>query len=428
MTPPEPDRLLTDLDRRHGMRLWNASSALFSVYSAITSGAVCTGYALHLGASNALIGVLSAAPSWGQALQMLSPVLIERVRTRKPLCLATYAIGCGLWLPIAFIPFLFTGAAGPWALIILVTLGGAVTALASPASTAWFADLVPEDARARYIARLNNLCAAVALISSLAAGRYMDFFSPARAQTGFMSLFILAVVFAGASIAVWAKVVEPPKHLSEHESLLDFLTGPFRHTHFRNFTLFGVARGLAVMIAGPFFNVYMLQNLGIPYAHIAIFSAMLTVSYIASNPLWARLAENRGYRPILRFSTFGLALFPLPFVFATPSNYWFVIAIAQLWGGVMCAGFVLADFNLMIKIAPLRNRSVYIGFYQAMVNLAWCVGSLLGGALADLFARFAPLPLLGYALSNIQCLFLLSVSLRLASLALLRYVREEQTG
>ena len=67
------------------MRRWNLRGALMAVHSSITTGAYTTGYALHLGASNALIGVLTSAPSWGSLLQAISPLFTEKVTFCKRL-------------------------------------------------------------------------------------------------------------------------------------------------------------------------------------------------------------------------------------------------------------------------------------------------------------------------------------------------------
>ncbi|MBM3498670.1 MAG: hypothetical protein FJX74_08345, partial [Armatimonadetes bacterium] len=132
-----------------GMRSWTLSSALAAVYSAITLGAYNTGYALHLGATTAQVGLLSAAASWGQTLQLLSPLLIERLPQRRRLCLTAYLFSYGMWLPVALIPWFVPAGLRPLAMIGCVALAGAAAAVASPAGTSWLGDLVPDRMRAR---------------------------------------------------------------------------------------------------------------------------------------------------------------------------------------------------------------------------------------------------------------------------------------
>ena len=429
MSPPEPQDRLSGVATRRGMRLWNVSAAFSAAYSAITMGAYSTGYALYLGASDAQIGFLAAAPAWAQVVQMFSPILIERSQRRKPLCIASYAAGYAMWLPIALIPFVLIGGATafrPWAMIILVALSGAVMALAAPAGTSWFTDLVPPEVRGRFVARQQSIVAAVGLAASIAAGRYMDAFPGARQQTGFVSLFMAAVVLALVSVGAWAGVPEPAKRGARRGSVMSFLTLPFRNTQFRNLTLFVSARSFSVMVAGPFFAVYMLRTLEIPYGQIAILAALATVATMAANPFWGYLADRFGYKPLLSISSLGIALTPLPWFFATKANYWFTVSAVQIWAGVMSAGIIVSQFNLMIKTAPAENRSIYLGAHAALASVASALGSMLGGLLAGLFARLGPFELLGYPITNLQCVFLVSSLLRFLDSSLLTLVKEER--
>ncbi len=409
------------------MRGWTLSSAFTAVYAAITTGAYSTGYALFLGASNAQIGLLSAAPAWGQVLQVFSPLLIERLKQRKALCLAAYAVSYAMWLPVALIPLLFVGAFRPWAMILLVAGAGAALALAAPAASSWMTDLVPGEARARFVSRQQVAMAAVGLAASLIAGRYIDFFSADRQQTGFVSLFMVGVAFGLIAVAVWSRVPEPTPRQAEGGSALQLLALPLHNTNFRNLTAFVGLRTLSVMIAAPFFTVYMLKHLQISYAQIAVFSAISTISMIAANPLWAYLADRFGYRPVLQISGAALALVPATWFCTTKGNYIFVTPMLMLWSGVMAAGVILSQLNLMLKTAPELNRSVYIGFHSACVSVCLALGSMLGGTLGDLFLRVGPVELAGLQLSNLHFVFLVSATCRLASMLLLRQVREEES-
>lgn len=413
------------LQTMRGLRMWNISAALAAVHSAVTTGAYTTGYALHLGATSALIGLLSAAPSWGQMLQALSPLFSERLRRRKPLCLIAYAFSYGMWLPVAVIPFIVIEALQPWALVVCIALAGAASALAAPASNSWMTDLAPREIRGRFVAQQQSVIAAVGLVTSLGAGMYLDLFSENTQQTGFTSLFVIAVFFALVSVWSWSRVPEPAKQPGGQESPLHLLMLPFRHKQFRTLmTLISVRVGVA-MLAGPFFTVFMLRTLEIPYSQIALFSSMQTLANITMNPFWGYLADKFGYRPILLLCSTGLALFPLWWVFVTLDNYWIMVPLAQIWGGITSAGIPLAQFNLMIKTAPDANRSVYIGCYSAMTSAASALGAMLGGAAAAVCGTLAPLTLFGYTIADLQYLFLGGFILRLAAAALLSRVQEE---
>ncbi len=415
---------LSRLQTMRGMRLWIVSSSLAAVYLSITTGAYATGYALHLGATDALIGFLSAAPALGQILQMVAPLLSERRRRRKPWCMTSYLTGYAVWLPIALIPLFAPGEAAPWTMIVLVLVGGAATALANPASLSWLTDLVPLDVRGRFIGRQQSQVAFVGLVTSLLAGQYLDLFAEGHKGPGFMSLFITAAVFGTASIGAWGFVPEPPPEPSPERVDWHLLRLPLRHANFRNLMIFTALRTSAVYVAAPFFAVYMLEHLDVPYSQVALFSITVTIFTMVSNPLWGYLADKYGYKPILRISSFGVALNPLFWFFANKQNYLWLIPVAQAYGGFVGAGLILSQFNLMLKTAPEEHRSVYLGFHQAVVNVAVALGSLLGGYLAKLFSELGPFELLGQPISHLQVVFLVSGLLRMSGLSYLHRVRE----
>ncbi len=82
-----------------------ASQAMMS----FTSGAFLVAFALQLGASNAVVGLLAAISPLAQLIQVPAIWLVERVRNRKAVTIVSVAVA-RMFLPfIAAIPFLFDG-------------------------------------------------------------------------------------------------------------------------------------------------------------------------------------------------------------------------------------------------------------------------------------------------------------------------------
>ncbi|MBI5833770.1 MAG: MFS transporter [Armatimonadetes bacterium] len=417
---------LSRLEVYRGMGRWNLSGGLAAVWLSIVFGTVSTGYLLALGASNAMVGLLSGANSWGHVLQSVTPLMSGQVSRRKPLCTLTYALGYSVWLAVALVAFLPAAMPRAHLVIALVIGGGMLIAVGSPLANTWLADLVPQELRGRFVARQQSIMAAVGLVATLATGWYVDQYDKGHQIPAFQLLFYLAVAAALASVWVWSRVPEPPMNRSGGRVGPAMLLLPLRHHNFRNLTLFLAARTSAMMMAAPFFAVYMLEHLHISYQRIALYSMAVTISQIASNPFWGYLADKFGYKPLLRISTFGIALIPIPWFFTTPTNYHLIIPVVQMWGGLMGAGVILSQYNLMLKIAPAEHKEVYIGVHTAVVNLAVGLGSILGGLVADLLKDYVPDPtFFGRPITYLHILFLVSALLRFLGLSLLQRVREE---
>jgi len=423
----EQHKKLTRLQTSRGMRMWNVNGMLESVYSAITTGVYTTGYALHLGASTAMIGLISASISIGQLLQAFTPLLIERLSRRKTLCLLANGASSSLWLPIAFIPFLFFEGYQLLAFIVCIALSKAAMSVVSPARQSWLTDLVPDDIRGRFVARQRSLTASAGLITSVCAGFFLSTYPAGDSQEGFSTIFVVAVVFSGVGVWAWSRIPEPAKTRGEVLPSNQLLRLPFQHRPFRRLMFLVSGRLLIAQIAAPFFTVYLLRTLEISFAQIAVFSAMQTIATIIMNPFWGYLADKYGYKPIMSITAMGLALFPLGWGFVTLENYWIMVPLVQIWGGVMSAGWSTARFNLIIKTAPAVNRSAFLGCYSAVSRACAACGAVLGGIAAGLCASIPAVSFFGYTFAGLQYLFLANGVLRISYTGLLGRVVADST-
>ncbi len=410
---------LTRLQTSRGMRMWNVNGMLESVHSAITTGVYTTGYALHLGASTAMIGFISASISIGQLLQAFTPLLIERLSRRKPLCLFANGVSSSLWLPVAFIPFLFFEGYQLLALIACIALSKAAMSLVSPARQSWLTDLVPDEIRGRFVARQRSLTASAGLVTSVCAGFFLSTYAAGDSQEGFSTIFVVAVVFSGLGVWAWSRIPEPQKNRGENIPSNQLLRLPFQHGPFRRLMFLVSGRLLIAQIAAPFFTVYMLRTLEVSFAQIAIFSAIQTIATIIMNPFWGYLADKYGYKPVMSITAMGLALFPLGWGFVTLENYWIMVPLVQIWGGSMSAGWSTARFNLIVKTAPAVNRSAFLGCYSAVSRACAACGAVLGGIAAGLCTSIPAVSFFGYTFAGLQYLFLSNGVLRIAYMGLL---------
>ncbi|WP_308814786.1 hypothetical protein [Sphingomonas sp. GV3] len=57
-----PQPVLTDADRDRGLRLLVTEAAYSGGAAALTTGVILTAFALHLGASTAMVGLLASEP------------------------------------------------------------------------------------------------------------------------------------------------------------------------------------------------------------------------------------------------------------------------------------------------------------------------------------------------------------------------------
>ena len=69
---------------REGLRCSTTEAIFATIHVGLTQGVILTNYVLDLGASNFLCGVIQSLPSILQFSYLLSPLLVQKLRARKP--------------------------------------------------------------------------------------------------------------------------------------------------------------------------------------------------------------------------------------------------------------------------------------------------------------------------------------------------------
>ncbi|WP_315760797.1 hypothetical protein [Sphingomonas sp. Y38-1Y] len=134
---------IEDLDaaaRERGLHILVLEAAFSGGTAALTSGVVLNAFALHLGASAAMIGLLASIPFLAQLLQLPAIGLVERWRARKKIAVVTSLIGRAMLALMALTAF-WGGAIALWTFIAAQVVLAAFGAVGSCAWNSWIRDL-----------------------------------------------------------------------------------------------------------------------------------------------------------------------------------------------------------------------------------------------------------------------------------------------
>ncbi len=402
-------------------------------HMACTSGTVLTGFALWLGASPLVIGLLASLPAFAGLAQLAAPYFTDRLGQRKSLVIAAVAAQRLLWVPVAILPFLGVPVGvAMFLLVALVSLSSMLSSFASVPWLSWMGDLVPREIRGRYFATRNILLGVVALVLGPALGQFLDLWKamPAPANGyGFLLSFGFGVACGLVSLVVLRRVVEPPMAPGTEGSLLSQLRLPWQNQSFRRLIVFRGYYIFMVNLAGPFFVVFYLQELGLGFGAVYILSALGSLASLVSLRWWGPLCDKWGNRRVMVISAVGKGIFPLLYIgmgltaSGSPTNLtWVLLIIVQLFS-VAESGLELAANNLPLNVAPRQHNTAYLATYAAVFSLCSAVSPLIGGALLSQFSMLSLIagPL---TLSAFQTLFFASGLLRLSSVFFARRVSD----
>lgn len=275
--------------------------------------------------------------------------------------------------------------------------------------------LVPRRRRGAYFSMRNRILTLVQLGVALLAGHFLDTFA-GRTLLVFSLVWSFAFLMRFIGSCVMAAQYEPVKlrqPATEEAEFVDFLRR--LHTHsFGRFTLAFSLLNFAANISGPFFAVYMLNELKLGYLDYTILTSIPSAMIIVTMSFWGRLCDRIGYvKPMRLFATIVSGL---PLIWIMTTNYWHLVLV-QMAAGMAWGGMTMASFNYTLDAIGPLNRIRSISYLNAINSLAICLGSITGGVLGPMLPAFSA--------SQIHSIFLFSVILRFVPMLLFQTLSED---
>ena len=399
---------LREPSRRYGLR--------DGACQAITQGSgeqYLSAFALLLGASPFQLSVLSALPQLiGTGAQLASVKLLRWFPDRKALIRAGTAGQALSWLPMLLLPLLFPDS-GPVLLILGTTLYFACNQFTTPTWNSFIADHLDEHERGAYFARRAAIMASLSFAALCGAGWLLSLWQDhASSWIGFALIFTVAGAARWISTVALAKVddVHATPYLDSSPSFRRFLAGT--SVSFRRFLLFSGAMHAAVLIAGPFFVLYMLRDLHLAYWGYGSWLAAGILGQLLTLRAWGRFADRFGNKALLTVTGFMVPF--LPMLYLAGTNLLFLLFVNFL-GGVTWGGLALGLQNYVFDAVRPEDRAKAVATYSTINAVGWCLGAFIGSWLVHVLPSGITIGRYSLVLaSNLPLVFFVSGLLRLA--------------
>jgi MFS family permease len=385
------DPIVTPEDLERGKSALVRDAAWATMAGALYGGVILVGFAVELGASASIIGLLAAIPFLAQLSQIGGVALVERVRQRRKITVLAVSASRALILGLALIPFI---AERPLQLAVLVAAQIAIALLGSIAGCAfnsWLHQLVPRESLGALFSKRLFWSTVLSSLGALSAG-YLVQQWPGVDKTQAYSLAFVAAGAAGfVSTHYLMRVPEPMMAAGgARVPILELLRTPFRDADFRPVIMFMASWNLASNIAAPFITVYLLRQMGYEIGTVTTLWMAGQVATALTLYLWGRLSDRLSNKAILRVAlpAYFASLIALAFA-ALPSPHAFTLPLLYLIHVVMgtaSGGIGLATGNLGLKLAPQGRGTAYLTAVGLAGSLAAGLAALAGGTLADWFA------------------------------------------
>jgi MFS family permease len=336
-------------------------------------------YILALGATRAQVGLLSSFSSFVSALLLLpGAILVERYGHRKEF---TMAFGGGVArlaiLVLALLPLFIGSQAIVWVAIALSVTRDSFGNLAFPAWISLSADIVPMEGRGRYFGSRNFIMGITGMLAILLVG---ELITRTGKPLGYQIALGLASVLGMLATFSFGHLGDPKRSFPivkvpgsfSFQSIWRDLKD---HPAFLALGLVMAFWNFSLNIAGPFFNVFMVENLNFTASMVGIASIISSVASLLVQRRVGRLSDRWGSRKV---QLIGMSLIPiLPIAWIYVSKFWHVIALNS-FGGLVWGAFNLASFNFLLSLTPDAQRARFSAIYQILVMLALAGGAAVG--------------------------------------------------
>lgn len=387
----------------------------FGVFSNTISDNYMIPFALHLNSNPFQIGILTSFSLLCSPIgQICGSRRIER-KSRKDVLLSGVFGQALMWPIFILITFLFTlkldQSILPWSLVGFYLLYMFFAGMMTPPWFSLMGDSVPENSRGRYFAKRNLITTAIALIGTIVLSFSLDWF---KAQDnlllGFSIIFICGFITRLISVFLFTKHYYPPFdfQVADHTKFIHFVKN-IPKSNFGKFTLFVSLLTFGQWIAGPFFSVYMLNDLQFDYSIFIFINLFSSIVALFIFPLLGRFSDKFGNVKMLQIGGIIIPILPILWLFFnTPVG---IILGPQLLGGIGWTSFNLAISNFIYDNIESKKRGQYIALYNFLVGIA----IILGGLTGSIIITFIPI----WFMNKYLFVFLISGLVRIVIVALL---------
>ncbi len=373
-------------------------------------------FALAIGLNQVIAGLVSTVPLvTGGILQLAAPSGVRWLRSYRK-----WVVFCAFVQASCFIPLIVAALVGAIPAPLLFLIAGLYWGAAMAGGAAWncwIEELIPPSIRTKFLATRTRLMQFF-ILCGFVGGGHLLWYAARQNQTlyAFAILFSMAMLGRYASAFFLFRQSETPTTHTEMKTVAfsDLLTR-MRKGDQATFLLYMVCMQLAVNMASPYFNPYMLKQLNLSYLDYITLIGVAYVGRVISLPTLGRLSNYLGANRLLWITGIGIAPLSGAWVLSSDMLY---LTIMQLISGICWGGFELAGLLLIFQNIRPHERTSILTMHNLAHTLAVVIGSLIGGAILESFNE---------SLFGFQVIFVLSTGMRLLPLLILVRAKYKDT-
>lgn len=355
--------------------------SLFAVMSGLTQpfwGA----FAVQLGASDYMVGLLTSLPALVNLLaQVPAVLLIDRYDNRKMPTLRSAFVSRSFLLLFAFLAIApLPPGASAWCFVLAFAIRSFPETMCNIAWTAMMGEMFSSRFRARIFADRNMVTTFISLLATIAAGQMLDILAW---PVNFAALYLIGYGFVMGS---WYYLTLHKEIPLPEEERINAPTGLRAFQAIRGDTRFiKFVIGLLIIYIGFHFTaalwtILWVRIMGLSNTWLGLFTTVSGIMSFLTYRYWGRLIEKHGAQRVLLLTSGAHVIVPLVY---GHSRSPYVHLLVHVLTGSFGAGLNLSVFNMLLDVTPDATRPAYVAVYNMALGLSNVVWPLVGVSLYD---------------------------------------------
>lgn len=373
---PHISRIFNDENKKTRL-LFIIDGTLINAALVLTAGIFLSGYIVFLEGSDFLVGLLNNSLTWASVAALFSFLIYERMERRKKFLLILLLVSRLTVCSAIFLPLIFgKGPVTLGILTVMVIVGNVLWGVYAIGSSVWMMGSFPKETRNEFVYKRVFWLRISFTLFTIIMGFILDW--SGKSYTGFLIVFLTSMVLSLADAVVLFNIKEPVNVIAR-----DFRFNPkvffepFTRRNYRGFLVFIFLFYSSLTISSSFTPLYLIRYLKFDYKFISVINVIAYLFMILCTGLWSKLESKKGLMFVFKITGLIAIMEFLIYGFLKNDTY-FLLYLAPVFAGVGYSGFNVAVFNYRYELMPESNRTVYEGWFGAVLGLSMLTGPVIG--------------------------------------------------
>jgi MFS family permease len=331
-------------------------------------------YLDRVGGTEFHISLFNSLPGLAAVVAIIpGSLLINRFKRKKRVTTVFFGVSRSFILMLVLLPFIPLNMQ-PIIFVLLISANNLFDAVGQNSFQGLLGGVLTGHMRSRAIGLRNKFGNAVVMLITIVTGMIITFVP--RTDEGrvliYQTFFALAFAASLFELFVFSKFKEKP--ITEEPELkvntLKTLGSTFKDKRFTRFMAFSLFFYFTWHMGWPLGGIFQIKTLGANEMWIAFMALSSGLAAFFAATRWAKLINKRGNWFALGIS--AVMISGNMFLYTVTYHLPFMIFVTA-WGGAAAIGISTGLFNGMLSSTPDKDRVVYIGVYNTLVNISLAV-------------------------------------------------------